>query len=279
MKWEHKNRKYSLPARKRTIIMGILNTSPDSFSGDGVKTVSEALKRAEKLIEDGADIIDVGGQSTRPESLPVSVDEQIKRTAPVIREIIKKFDVPVSIDTYQSEVAKAALNEGACIVNDISGLRFDKKMAQLAGEFGAAVVLMHIKGTPYDMQKGEIFYEDVVEEIKKYLSESIEIAKKHGVKDEHIIVDPGIGFGKTVEHNLQIIKRLREIREMGYPVLLGPSRKSFIGAILDLPPAQRVEGTLGACAVGICNGADILRVHDVKEVKRLAKVVDAIVRN
>jgi len=279
MKWKHKNREYLLPVGKRTIIMGILNTSPDSFSGDGVKTVPEALKRAEKLIEDGADIIDVGGQSTRPGSLPVSVDEQIKRTAPVIQEIVKKFDVPVSIDTYQSEVARVALNEGACIVNDISGLRFDKKMAQLIGECGVAVVLMHIKGTPYDMQKGEIFYEDVIEEIKKYLSESIEIAKKHGIKDEHIIVDPGIGFGKKVEHNLQIIKRLREIKEMGYPVLLGPSRKSFIGAILELPPAQRVEGTLGACAIGIYNGADILRVHDVKEAKRVAKIVDAILRS
>ena len=257
--------------------MGILNTSPDSFSGDGVSSVKDALSMAETLVKDGADIIDVGGQSTRPGSLRVDEREEIKRTAPGIREITKRFSLPVSVDTYKFPVAEAAVRAGASIINDISGFRFDGRMAPFAAESGAAAVLMHIRGTPENMQKGEIVYDDVVGDIKKYLADSIEIAEKAGVEAGNIIIDPGIGFGKTVEHNLIILKRLREFRELGKPVLVGISRKSFIGKILNLPENDRIEGTAAAVSAAIANGAGIVRVHDVKEMKRVAVMTDAIV--
>ncbi len=280
MKWRLKasQRKFSLPFGMRTFIMGILNTSPDSFSGDGVAETTRAVEKGLKLAADGADIIDVGGQSTRPGSREVSIKAEIQRTTPVIEKLASRLKIPISIDTYKSEVAKAAFSAGAAILNDISGLKFDRKMADVAAEFGVPVVLMHIRKTPATMQKGRIYYRDVVGAIKKYLGESVEIAKKSGIDEGKIIVDPGIGFGKTVAHNLEIIRRLKEIKEMGYPVLVGPSRKSMIGKILNLPVEERIEGTAAVVAVSVANGADIVRVHDVKQMKRVAAMTDAIVR-
>jgi dihydropteroate synthase len=259
---------------KRTYVMGILNVTPDSFS-DGGKyfTLDSAIEHAMKMIEDGADIIDVGGESTRPGSEPVPIEEELRRVIPVIKELVKRTDVPISIDTYKSEVARQALEEGAVIVNDISGLKFDKKMADIVASYKASIVLMHIKGTPKTMQQNP-HYDDVISEIYSYLYESIEIAKNAGI--EQIIVDPGIGFGKRLIDNLEIIRRLREFKSLGYPVLIGVSRKSFIGNVLNLPVEERLEGTAGAVAISVWNGANIVRVHDVKEMARVVKIVDAI---
>ncbi len=259
---------------KRTYVMGILNVTPDSFS-DGGKyfTLDSAIEHAMKMIEDGADIIDVGGESTRPGSEPVSIEEELRRVIPVIKELVKRSDVPISIDTYKSEVARQALEEGAVIVNDISGLKFDKKMADVVASYKASVVLMHIKGTPKTMQQNP-HYDDVISEIYSYLCESVEIAKSAGI--EQIIIDPGIGFGKRLIDNLEIIRRLREFKSLGYPILIGVSRKSFIGNVLNLPVEERLEGTAGAVAISVWNGANIVRVHDVKEMTRVVKIVDAI---
>lgn len=259
---------------KRTYVMGILNVTPDSFS-DGGKyfSLDLAIEHAVKMVEDGADIIDIGGESTRPGSEPVPLEEELRRVIPVIKEVVKRVDVPISIDTYKSEVAKQALDNGASIVNDISGLRFDEKMVDVIANYKASVVLMHIKGTPKTMQQNPE-YDDVISEIYDYLSKSIEIAQGAGI--EQIIVDPGIGFGKRLTDNLEIIRRLREFKALGYPVLIGVSRKSFIGNILNLPVDQRLEGTAGAVAISVWNGANIVRVHDVKEMVRVVKIVDAI---
>ncbi|MCS7228534.1 MAG: dihydropteroate synthase [Candidatus Kryptonium sp.] len=259
---------------KRTYIMGVLNVTPDSFS-DGGKyfTVDSALAHAMKMIEDGADIIDIGGESTRPGSEPVSVEEELRRVIPVIKEIVKRSDIPISIDTYKAEVARQALDNGAVIVNDISGLKFDEKMAEVVSSYKASVIVMHIKGTPKTMQQNP-YYDDVISEIYDYLNESVKIAKSAGI--EQIIVDPGIGFGKRLVDNLEIIRRLREFKSLGYPVLIGVSRKSFIGHILNLPVDERLEGTAGAVAISVWNGANIVRVHDVKEMARVVKIVDAI---
>ncbi len=259
---------------KRTYVMGILNVTPDSFSDGGrYFSLDSAIEHAMKMVEDGADIIDVGGESTRPGSEPVPLEEELRRVIPVIKEIVKRVDVPVSIDTYKSEVARQALDNGASIVNDISGLRFDEKMADVVASYKASVVLMHIKGTPKTMQQNPE-YDDVISEIYDYLSGSVEIARRAGI--EQIIVDPGIGFGKRLIDNLEIIRRLREFKSLGYPVLIGVSRKSFIGNILNLPVDQRLEGTAGAVAISVWNGANIVRVHDVKEMVRVVKIVDAI---
>ncbi len=259
---------------KRTYVMGILNVTPDSFS-DGGKyfTLDSAIEHALKMIEEGADIIDVGGESTRPGSEPVPIEEELRRVIPVIKELVKRTDVPISIDTYKSEVARQALEEGAVIVNDISGLKFDKRMAEVVANYKASVVVMHIKGTPKTMQQNP-YYDDVISEIYSYLYESIEIAKGAGI--EQIIVDPGIGFGKRLTDNLEIIRRLREFKSLGYPILIGVSRKSFIGNILNLPVEERLEGTAGAVAISVWNGANIVRVHDVKEMTRVVRIVDAI---
>jgi len=259
---------------KRTYVMGILNVTPDSFSDGGrYFTLDLALEHALKMIEDGADIIDVGGESTRPGSDPVSIEEELRRVTPVIKELAKRTKVPISIDTYKSEVARQALDNGALIVNDISGLRFDEKMAEVVAEYKASVVLMHIKGTPKTMQQNPE-YKDVISEIYSYLSESVDLALSAGIKQ--IIVDPGIGFGKRLIDNLEIIRRLREFKSLGYPILIGVSRKSFIGNILNLPVDQRLEGTAGAVAISVWNGANIVRVHDVKEMVRVVRIVDAI---
>ncbi|MFH1564082.1 MAG: dihydropteroate synthase [Nitrospirota bacterium] len=260
---------------KRTFIMGILNVTPDSFSDGGqYQDVEQAIERGIQMAEEGADIIDIGGESTRPGAVCCSIEKELARVIPVIRGLAKKIDLPISIDTYKAEVARRALEEGAQIVNDISALSFDPKMAQVVAEYKAAVVLMHIQGTPQDMQQNPQ-YTCVVSEIILYLRERIRTAISAGIEADKIIIDPGIGFGKTVEHNLEILRRLREFKSLGRPILIGTSRKSLIGKILDLPVEQRLEGTLATAVISILNGANIIRVHDVLAMKRVAKMVDA----
>ena len=261
---------------QRTHIMGILNVTPDSFSDGGLyNDVDRAVARALRMVDEGADFIDVGGESTRPGTEPLALEEEVRRVVPVIEQLVKKTGVPISIDTYKSAVAERALQAGAVIVNDISGLHFDSKLSAVASVCGATIVLMHIRGTPKTMQENPQ-YENVIEEICSYLQEGIECAKSAGI--QQVVVDPGIGFGKRLEHNLEILRSLRKFHRFGYPVLVGPSRKSFIGTLLDLPVTDRLEGTAAAIAVSIMNGANIVRVHDVKEMKRVATVVDAIAR-
>lgn len=257
--------------------MGILNVTPDSFS-DGGQYFDRglAIKRAHEMVEEGADIIDIGGESTRPGSEPVTLQEEIARTIPVIEEISKKIKVPVSIDTYKAEVAKRALDAGASIVNDISGLRFDPEMPKVVSQYKVPVVIMHIKGTPKNMQANPQ-YEALIPEIMDYLRKSIRLAVESGIAEDKIIIDPGIGFGKTFDHNLEIIKNLHEFTLLEKPLLVGVSRKAFIGKILgDAPASERLEGTAAAVAISILNGANIVRVHDVKEIKRVADVADAV---
>jgi dihydropteroate synthase len=263
---------------ERTLVMGIVNVTPDSFSGDGLGSDTEAaIARGVQMAADGADMLDIGGESTRPGSEPVSEEDELRRVLPVIERLTRQVQVPISIDTYKSGVARAALDAGAAMVNDISGLHSDPELARVAAEAGAAVVIMHIQGTPRDMQK-DPKYADVIGEISEYLAEGIARAEAAGLTREQIVVDPGIGFGKTLEHNLEILRRLREFRNLGCPVLVGTSRKSMIGKILDLPADQRVEGTAATVALAIAAGADIVRVHDVKEMVRVVRVADAIVR-
>ncbi len=275
LRWES----FDLNLSSRTHIMGILNVTPDSFSDGGLYYEPEkAIEHALKLIEDGADIIDIGGESTRPGSEPVPEEEELKRVIPVIKRLRRESKIPISIDTYKSKVARQALDAGASMVNDISGLRFDPEMKKVVAEYKVPVVLMHIKGTPKTMQTNPS-YEALIPEIMDYLREGIMIALESGIREDLIIIDPGIGFGKTFEHNLAIIKNLHEFTYLEKPILIGPSRKAFIGKILgDVPPSMRLEGTLGAVAVAIFNGANIVRVHDVKETVKVAKVVDAIRR-
>lgn len=251
--------------------MGILNVTPDSFSDGGRYTaVYPALKRVEKMIEEGADIIDVGGESTRPGYQKISDEEEIGRTAGIIEEIKKNFDIPVSIDTYKSKVALAALQAGADLVNDIWGLKYDSKLAGIIAEFGAACCLMH--------NREHTEYKDFMGEMKAGLRESLEIAHKAGIADEKIILDPGIGFGKTYEQNLQAICKLGELRELGYPILLGASRKSVIGLTLNLPVEERLEGTLATTVLGVSAGCSFVRVHDVLENKRVIQMAEAVQR-
>lgn len=260
----------------RTYIMGILNMTPDSFS-DGGKFMDpeDALAHARKMLAQGADIIDVGAQSTRPGSSPVSAEEEKKRVVPLIEKLAEETRAVISIDTTKAEVAKAALASGASMVNDISGLRFDPKMAEVVADFGVPVCIMHIQGRPKDMQANPV-YSDLMGEIIDYLEKGLAIAKSAGILHEKIIVDPGIGFGKTVEHNLEILRRLKELKGLGCPIMVGPSRKSMIGAVLGLPVDERVEGTAATVAISIANGANIIRVHDVKEMARVVKMTDAI---
>ncbi len=265
-----------LDLSSRTHLMGILNVTPDSFSDGGeFLEVEDAVEQGMKMVEQGADIIDVGGESTRPGSDPITIEEELSRVIPVIKALSKKIDVPISIDTCKSEVAKRALHAGAEIINDISALRFDPQVKEIVAEHQVPVVLMHIKGTPKNMQQNP-YYDDVIEEIITYLRDSIQLAKDAGIQKENILIDPGIGFGKRLEDNLSILKNLREFTILECPILVGPSRKSFIGKILDLPVEERLEGSLAALAVSIMNGANIVRVHDVKESKRVAGLVDRI---
>jgi dihydropteroate synthase len=269
---------YSLELGKRTLVMGIINITPDSFSDGGKFFDSkEAISNAQSLVSQGADIIDVGGESTRPGSDSVSLDEEMRRVIPVIEGISKEVNVPISVDTCKSEVAKAALDAGACIINDISAMRSDPKIANVAAEYSSPLILMHMQGTPRDMQK-DPKYSDVLGEIRKFLKERIDFARSKGVITENIIIDPGIGFGKTLEHNYEIIRKLGGLKDLNQPILIGTSRKSFIGNTLGLDVDDRLEGTLATITMCIINGADIIRVHDVKEAVRTAKMTDAIYR-
>lgn len=254
--------------------MGVLNITPDSFYDGGVSMkVEDALKKAEKMIAEGADIIDVGGESTRPGAQPISSHEERKRILPAIREMRKNFPVPISVDTYKAETAEAALAEGADIVNDIGGLRLDPKMARVAARYKAGVIVMHIQGTPQTMQDAPV-YRDLLREIKEFLRESIHIGTKAGIPEDRFIVDPGIGFGKTCAHNVQILKNLSTFLDLNRPILIGLSRKSFLGEKTGLPVRERLEGSLAASVAAILKGVSILRTHDVKETKRAAEVAD-----
>jgi len=264
---------------KKVAVMGILNLTPDSFyDGGRYRTEKEILKRVEQMIEEGADIIDIGGESTRPGSDRVSVEEELRRTIPYLRKIRDLFDIPLSIDTYKAKVAKEAIEAGAEMVNDISGLRFGPEMAEVISSKNASVVLMHIKGTPKNMQDNP-FYESLMDEIISYLRKSLEIALKAGIDFDRIVIDPGIGFGKTVEHNLFILKNLEELRILRRPILIGVSRKSFIGKVLDLPVEERLFGSLAATSVAVMNGARIVRCHDVRETRQVVDLVDAILKS
>ncbi len=263
----------------RTHVMGILNVTPDSFSDGGLYVdVEKACAHAREMAVQGADIIDIGGESTRPGADPLPVEEEIGRIIPIIEHLAAELTQPLSVDTYKAAVAKKALEAGASIVNDISGLRFSPDMAKIAADYGAAVIIMHIKGTPRDMQQNPV-YDDVVTEVMSYLAEGIEIAVRAGVDRERILIDPGIGFGKTLEHNLTLLDRLVEFRSLGRPIVLGTSRKKFIGTILGIPvPAQRIDGTAATVALGIERGASVVRVHDVARMTQVARVTDAILK-
>jgi dihydropteroate synthase len=275
----------------RTYVMGILNVTPDSFSGDGIiakgDVIEQAVNQARDFLANGADILDVGGESTRPGSAPVNAEDEMERVIPVIDALRKNFpEALISIDTYKAKVAEEAIHAGANIVNDVWGFRADSEIASVAAKYKTPVILMHNRSNPASVEVREKLggtylgaeYDDLLEDVKRELLASVDIARKAGVDEKFILLDPGIGFGKKREHNLELINRLDEIRSMGFPVLLGTSRKSFIGFTLDLPPEQRVEGTAATVAVGITRGADIIRVHDVKEMARVAKMTDAIVR-
>jgi dihydropteroate synthase len=275
----------------RTYVMGILNITPDSFSGDGLISngdlIEQSVRQAEYLLKHNVDILDVGGESTRPGSQTVGTDEELERVAPVIQAISKEFpEAVISIDTYKARVAEEAIRSGAHIINDVWALRADSTLAVIAKHYQVPVILMHNRSNPASVevreQVGQAYigadYQNLIEDVKRELLVSVDLAIKVGIEKSHIILDPGIGFGKTREHNLELIDRLDEIRALGYPVLLGSSRKSFIGFTLDLPADQRIEGTAATIAVGIARGADIIRVHDVKEMSRVAKMTDAMVR-
>ncbi|MBS3786572.1 dihydropteroate synthase [Candidatus Bipolaricaulota bacterium] len=257
---------------EEVLIMGILNVTPDSFSDGGrFLTRDKAKRRALEMEENGADIVDIGGESTRPGAEKVDLDVELERTIPVIKAVRKETNIPISIDTYKSEVAREALDAGADIVNDISALRFDPELGRLVGERGVPVILMHMQGKPKTMQKNPT-YEDPVGDIKVFLNDRIGEAVDLGISRDKIIVDPGIGFGKKYEDNYEILRRLEEFKALDSPLLLGTSRKSFIGDTLDLPAGERVEGTIASNVVGVLKGASILRVHDVKENYRALKV-------
>ena len=258
--------------------MGVLNVTPDSFADGGRYLKKEkAIEHALAMAGDGADIIDIGGESTRPYSKKISLDEELDRVIPVIQALRQELKIPISIDTCKAEVARQALGAGASIINDISALRFDPEMILIAAEAGVPVVLMHIKGTPSDMQVNPT-YDDLIPEIIDFLKNAIDHAVKGGIKKEMIIVDPGIGFGKSFDHNLDIIKGLAAFSSLERPVLLGTSRKAFIGHILDKEADERDTGTMATIAAGVMNGAKIVRVHNVKKALETVKIIDAIGR-
>jgi dihydropteroate synthase len=264
---------------KRSYVMGILNVTPDSFS-DGARffDLDAAIKHGMKMVEQGADIIDVGGESTRPGADPVSADEEIQRTEPVIRELSKRIDIPLSIDTTKADVARRALDAGAKIVNDISALRADPGMVDVAVSYKVPVVLMHLLGSPKTMQQN-ICYDSIIDDITEFLKERVDFAINKGVERNKIIIDPGIGFGKSVEKdNFEIIRDMIGFAPLGLPVLVGPSRKAFIGRLLNADVDERDIGTLAAVSIAIHNGANIVRVHNVAQTKMAAKVADAVVR-
>ena len=275
---------------RRTYVMVILNATPDSFSGDGLQTYADwivrAVAQARRFVEEGVDIIDIGGESTRPGSTPITVEEELERVVPVIAAIRDNMDVPLSVDTYRAAVAEAALDAGADWINDVWGLRMDPGMAEVAARRECMIVLMHNRSKPKNVTQEELLggryvgvrYDDLINDVQHELRQSIDLAFKAGVDSSRIVIDPGIGFGKTSDQNLQLIHRLHHFKKLGFPILLGPSRKSFIGYTLDLPPEERLEGTAAAVAIGIDRGADIVRVHDVKEMVRVVRMTDEIVR-
>ncbi len=269
-------RKQTFTLGKRTLLMGVLNVTPDSFSDGGLFFDKEkAIAQGLRMVEEGADMIDIGGESTRPGSKPLGLEEELRRVIPVIESLSKEIGVPISIDTYKSAVAKKAIEAGAEIINDISGLKFDPTLANVAAKEDIPLILMHIRGIPETMQK-DVHYESLFSEILQYLSDSIQRAESAGLDPQQIIIDPGIGFGKTLEDNLLIIKNLFELRVLGKPILLGTSRKSFIGKILNAEAKDRIEGTLSSIAIGVLNGAHIIRCHDVLQAKKAIAVADAI---
>jgi dihydropteroate synthase len=267
---------YKIKLGSRTRIMGILNITPDSFSGDGLSAwpAKKIAEYAENLVKDGADILDIGGESSRPGAKALACKEELKRVLPVLRMLRKRLNIPLSVDTYKPEVAKAALDNGASLINDISGLR-NPRMVRVISRSRAGVVIMHMQGRPQNMQKNP-HYSALLPEIMAYLYRAMEDAQKAGIAKERIILDPGIGFGKTLLHNLEILKGLSELKALGQPLLVGVSRKSFIGKILHQGPQQRLNGTLAGCVLAVKNGARILRVHDVRAVKEALRVYEAI---
>jgi dihydropteroate synthase len=271
---------------KKILIMGVLNVTPDSFSDGGrFYSVDDAVKQAIKMQNNGANIIDIGGESTRPGASPVNCSTELKRVIPVVEELSSNIDIPISIDTYRSEVAEKGIKAGASMINDITALRGDKRLVNIISEYEVPVCLMHMKGNPRDMQKNP-YYEDIIMEIKGFLKERAEYAMFNNVKKENIIIDPGLGFGKRtgrgVEDNCEILARLSDFKELGYPITIGASRKAFIGNVCgkenQLPPGDRLEGSLAAAVIAMINGADILRVHDVLETKRCIDVISCVLK-
>jgi len=273
-------REFSLELGPETKIMAILNVTPDSFSQDGIcNDPGRAVDKALEMVSLGADIIDIGGESSRPGAESVSVEEESARVLPVLEKLIKQIKVPVSVDTWRSEIAHMALDKGASIINDISGLTFDTKMASTIARYNAGCVLMHIKGKPKTMQQDPT-YDSLLDEINEYLANSIKSATAQGIQKDSIAADPGIGFGKTVAHNLEILNNLKYLWQLDAPILIGTSRKSFIGATLDgINADDRIWGTAASIAVSICNGAHIVRVHDTKEMQQVSKLTDAILNS
>ncbi|MBI4734411.1 MAG: dihydropteroate synthase [Rubrobacteridae bacterium] len=268
---------FALDLNAKTHVMGILNTTPDSFSDGGLYLdIQAAVEHARVLVESGADILDIGGESTRPGAKAVDIDEELRRTIPVIEALATNLKVPISIDTYKPEVASRAINAGAVIINDITGLG-DERMIEVAADKRVPVVIMHMQGTPGNMQENPT-YDDVMFDICEWMQSRITRIIDSGVSDENILIDPGVGFGKSFMHNLEIMDRLSELKSLGYPIVLGTSRKVFLGAILDAPPDDRLEGTIATVVQGINNGANIVRVHDVKQVVKACRVADAIMR-
>lgn len=268
---------------ERTYVMGIINLSPDSFSGDGIADLGAAAAQAHRFVSEGADILDIGGESTRPGSTPVSISEEIKRVVPIIERLSSEVPVPLSVDTYKAEVARRALEAGAAIINDQWGLKRDQRLAELAAERNIPLILMSNQrdkgGYDTEVDRDTASYDDPVTEVTSSLRQSLELALKLGVARENIILDPGIGFGKTWQQDMEILRRLEELKQLGRPILIGPSRKSFIGLALNLPVEERVEGTAAAVAIGIAKGADIVRVHDVQQMVRVCRLSDAIIRS
>jgi dihydropteroate synthase len=266
-----------LELRSRTYLMGILNVTPDSFAGNGVMEVESAVARGKVMLAEGADIIDVGGESTRPGAISVPLEEELQRVIPVVEHLVEELGAPVSVDTRKAEVARQALRAGAGMVNDVSALRADPQMAAVVAEAGVPVVLMHIGMRPTEQEQAD---GDVVTEIRVHLAERIEAAVVAGIPRERILIDPGFGFGKTVQQNLELLRRLGEFRALGQPLLISTSRKGTIGKVLGgLPVEERVEGTAATVAVAIVHGVDIVRVHDVRAMARVARMTDAIVRD
>jgi dihydropteroate synthase len=280
LKWD----RYSLALGRRTCLMGVVNVTPDSFS-DGGKFFARdaAIAQAERLVQEGADIIDIGGESTRPFADPVPVEIELKRVLPVIEALAQRVMVPISIDTAKAAVARRALGAGACMINDISALRLDPEMAEVAAKSGVPVILMHMLGTPQTMQVTPV-YRDVVADIRAFLAQVVTQAEREGIARDRIIIDPGIGFGKTVGHNLLLIKYLAQLQDLDLPILIGPSRKAFIRKLLKENPNEEIQpdmsivgtGTLAAVCAAVLSGAHIVRVHEVASARAAVKIIDAI---